>query len=255
MVDIFSIYLKELIRARDKAKESDRLKSAFLANMSHEIRTPMNGIMGFANLLENPELNTDKQQKYLKIIQQNGQRMINTINDIIDISKIEAGQMKVHISEIDLSVKFEDLFNFFKPEADKKALYFSLKNSLSKKNCIINSDPGKIDSILSNLIKNAIKFSNTGSIEFGASIHSETNELADMAIEFYVKDTGIGIPLERQEFIFDRFVQADIEDKAAHEGSGLGLSIAKAYTEMLGGKIWLESVEGKGSVFYFTIPF
>ncbi|PLX01905.1 MAG: hypothetical protein C0595_13020, partial [Marinilabiliales bacterium] len=245
---------KEYITAKEKAEESDRLKSAFLANMSHEIRTPMNGILGFTNLLKKPGLSGKEQEKFISIIEKSGNRMLNTINDIIDISKIEAGQVDVVISDINLNNKIEELYDFFLPEANKKDLELYLINKLPNRKVIIKSDKEKLDSIITNLIKNAIKYTHNGSIEFGCLINKKGE------LEFYIKDTGIGIPKNRQEAIFSRFEQADIEDKQAYEGSGLGLAISKAYVEMLGGKIWVESdpdsrKEGIGSQFHFTIPY
>ena len=180
--------------------------------------------------------------------------MLNTINDIIDISKIEAGQVDVVISDINLNNKIEELYDFFLPEANKKDLELYLINKLPNRKVIIKSDKEKLDSIITNLIKNAIKYTHNGSIEFGCLINKKGE------LEFYIKDTGIGIPKNRQEAIFSRFEQADIEDKQAYEGSGLGLAISKAYVEMLGGKIWVESdpdsrKEGIGSQFHFTIPY
>ena len=241
------LHEEQILKALEKAEESDRLKSAFLANMSHEIRTPMSGILGFSELLKQPNLSIENQQKYLSIINKSGNRMLDTINDIMDISKIESGQMTVSFSEFNINTKVEELYSFFKPEAEKKGLEFLFNQKLAIKNAIIKSDGNKIYSILLNLIKNAIKFTLNGTIEFGYTIKGKN-------IEFFVNDTGIGIPENRQSFIFDRFVQADIEDKAAFEGSGLGLAISKSYVEMLKGKIWLRSEEGKGSQFYFTIP-
>ena len=242
----------ELIAAKEKAEESDRLKSAFLTNMSHEIRTPMNGILGFASLLKVPGLTGKEQRKFIDIIEKSGDRMLSTINDIIDISKIEAGQVNVIISDINLNKQLDELFEFFLPEAKKKNIQLSIRNKVPKQQTNFKSDKEKLNSILTNIIKNAIKYTHDGSIEFGYSINEKDkkNEL-----EFYVKDTGIGIPEERQNAVFNRFVQADIEDRQVYEGSGLGLAISKAYVEMLGGKIWVESVEGVGSQFYFTIPF
>ena len=238
----------ELIAAKEKAEESDRLKSAFLANMSHEIRTPMSGILGFSELLKTPQLSAEKQQKYIEIIEKSGKRMLSTINDIMDISKIEAGLMTVSLSEFNISEKSTDIFNFFKLEAKNKGLHLSINNKLKTEEEIIITDKEKLYSIMTNLVKNAIKFTNTGSIEFGFTVKNEK-------LEFCIKDTGIGIPKDRQAFIFDRFIQADIEDKLVHQGSGLGLAISKSYVEMLGGEIWVISEEGKGSEFYFSIPF
>lgn len=243
---------KELILAKEKAEESDRLKSAFLANMSHEIRTPMNGILGFSELLKEPNLTGDKQQKYIEIIEKSGVSMLNIINNIVDISKIEAGLMKTVVSELDINEQIEYVYTFFKPEVEGKGMQLSFKNGLPVKEAIINSDREKIYAILINLVKNAIKYSNEGSIEFGYQLKVGSKPLE---LEFFVKDTGIGIPKDRQKSIFERFIQADISDKMARQGAGLGLSISKAYVEMLGGKIWLESQKGKGSVFYFTIPY
>ncbi|MBI9037410.1 MAG: PAS domain S-box protein [Bacteroidales bacterium] len=238
--------------AKEKAEESDRLKSAFLANMSHEIRTPMNGILGFADLLREPEISGQEQEKYVDIIEDSGKRMLNIINDLIDISKVEAGQMEVNISETNINEQIEYLYTFFKPEVENKGMKLSFSNTLTKNEAIIETDKEKVYAILTNLIKNAIKYSNKGNIEFGYNLKKDS---VPVEMEFYVKDTGIGIPENRQQAVFDRFVQADIEDKKAMEGAGLGLSICKAYVEMLGGKIWLESKERTGSQFYFTIPY
>lgn len=240
---------KELIAAKEHAEESDRLKSAFLANISHEIRTPMNGILGFSELLRTPDLPPDAMNRYIHIIEQSGARLLNIINNILDISKIEAGQMQVTLSDTNVNEQIEYIYSFFKPEVEQKGLQFLCKNTLPASKAILKTDREKIYVILSNLVKNAIKYTNAGAIEFGVSTGS-TNK----TIEFYVKDTGAGIPEDRQEAIFERFIQADISDKKALQGAGLGLSIAKAYIEMLGGTIRVESEVGKGSAFYFTIP-
>jgi signal transduction histidine kinase len=238
----------ELLKAKEKAEESDRLKSAFLANMSHEIRTPMNGILGFAQILKEPDLTGAEQQQYIEIIEKSGARMLNIINDIIHISKIEAGLMEFDIVETNINEQIEYIFTFFKPEAEAKGIKLYYTNPLPSREAIIKTDREKVYAILTNLVKNAIKYSHEGSIEFGYKNKGEV-------FEFYVKDTGIGIPKDRQEAIFERFIQADIFDKMAKQGAGLGLSISKAYVEMLGGKIWVESQEGKGSTFYFTLPY
>lgn len=242
----------ELIIAKEKAEESDRLKSAFLANMSHEIRTPMNGILGFAELLKEPGLSGEEQQEYLTIIEKSGARMLNIINDIVDISKIESGLAIANFSEVNINSKIEFVYRFFKPETEVKGIQLTYKNGLSNGNTIIHTDGEKLYAILTNLVKNAIKFTNSGQIEIGCNLVKEN--YATSVIEFYVKDTGIGIPKNRQNAVFERFIQADIADSKAYQGAGLGLSISKAYVEMLGGKIWVESEEGKGSTFFFTIP-
>lgn len=238
----------ELKIALEKALESDRLKSAFLANMSHEIRTPMNGILGFVNLLSEPDLQKDQIDQYSAIINKSSKRLLNTINDIIDISKIEAGEMVVSKIETSLNIVLDEIYSFHSSEAKLKGLSLILKPSLSTEPTTIITDSNKLYGILTNLVKNAIKYTHQGSIIFGYTIK-------DNFIEFFVKDTGIGIPRDRIQAIFNRFEQADIEDTRAFEGSGLGLTISRAYTEMLGGKLSVESEEGIGSKFIFTIPY
>ena len=237
----------ELITAKEKAEESDRLKSAFLANMSHEIRTPMNGILGFTSLLKQAKGTIEEQREYINIIEKSGFRLLNIINDIIDISKIESGQMKLKIAPTNIDEQLKYLFDFFKPEAERKGLAFLLKKGVCAESSIINTDGEKVYAILTNLIKNAIKFTDTGVVEVEYFCK-------DKDFEFLVRDTGVGIPKDRQQAIFERFVQADISDKRAYQGAGLGLSITKAFVEMLGGKIWVESEVHVGSVFHFTIP-
>lgn len=244
--------LEDLIKAKEKAEESDRLKSAFLANMSHEIRTPMNGILGFTDLLKEPNLPDEDQKEYIDIIERSGARMLNTINDIINISKIESGQMTVSISETNIHEVIEHIFSLFKPVVEQKGIQFSLKNSLSVYEANIKTDHQKVYVILSNLIKNAIKFTKEGSIEIGYNLNV-TGSNAELI--FYVKDTGIGILPENMNIIFERFRQGNESNSRNYEGVGLGLSISKAYVEMLGGKIWAESRVGFGSTFYFSIPY
>ncbi len=239
---------EQLEVAKGRAEESDRLKSAFLANMSHEIRTPMNGILGFAELLKEPDLSGEEQQKYISIIEKSGQRMLNIINDLIDISKIEAGQMEVHTSLTNINGHLSTLFVFFRPEAERKNIRLSFTCALPDAESIILTDSEKIYAILTNLIKNAIKYTHQGSIEFG--YHKKNGRLA-----FFVKDTGIGIRQEKLGAIFERFVQADTMITKPYEGAGLGLSISKAYVAMLGGEIWVESEFGNGSTFWFSIPY
>ncbi len=244
--------LEELLVAKEKAEESDRLKSAFLANMSHEIRTPMNGILGFASLLKEPKLSGEQQQKYIQIIEKSGARMLNIINDIVNISKIESGLMDVHLSEMNLNTQLQFVYDVLKLDADHKKLNLSFNCGFTGEEAIIQTDSEKFYGILFNLVKNAIKYTDSGAIEFGYNI---VDTQGHASLRFYVKDTGIGIPKNRQEVIFERFIQADISDKMARQGAGLGLAISKAYVEMLGGKIWVESEVGKGSTFYFTLPY
>jgi hypothetical protein len=256
---------KELKDAKEHAEQSDRLKSAFLANMSHEIRTPMNGILGFAELLKEPDLDGERQQEYIRIIEKSGVRMLNIINDIVDISKIESQQMKVSVSVTNINEKIEYIHTFFKPETDKKGIDFRFQTGLPEIKANILTDKEKIYAILTNLVKNAIKFCDKGAIEIGydlvethglvETLHATSLQNPTMSLQFYVRDTGVGIPKNRQEAIFDRFVQADLADKRAFQGAGLGLSISKAYVEMLGGKIWVESEVGKGSTFFFSLPY
>ncbi|MFA5971378.1 MAG: ATP-binding protein [Lentimicrobiaceae bacterium] len=238
---------KNLIIAKERAEESDRLKSAFLANMSHEIRTPMNGILGFSNLLKEPGLTGATQQEYIEIIEKSGARMLNIINNIVDISKIESGLMEINLKESNIIEQVEYSYNCFKPEVERKGMQLIYTSPVNLNNVIIKTDREKIFAILTNIVKNAIKFTSHGYIEIGFDIKGKY-------LEFFVKDTGIGIPPDRQEAVFERFVQSDISDKLAFQGAGLGLSIAKAYVELLGGKIWLESDGKNGTTFYFTIP-
>jgi PAS domain S-box-containing protein len=237
----------ELIKAKERAEQSDNLKTAFLANMSHEIRTPMNGILGFANLLKTPNLSGEEQQDYIKIIERSGLRMLNIINDIISISKIESGLVELSITESNINKQIEYIYTFFKQEIADKDMQLTVNYPPSGMQTIIFTDREKLFSILTNLVKNAIKYSEKGTIEMGFYKKGEF-------LEFYVKDTGTGIDRARQKAIFERFIQADIADRMARQGAGLGLAISKAYVEMLGGKIWVESEKDIGSCFFFTIP-
>ena len=243
---------QDLIATFKRAEESDRLKTVFLQNISHEIRTPMSGILGFIDLLSEPELSGEKQKEYVDVIKISSDRMLSTVNDLIDISIIESGQAKVFNAETNINQQTENLFACFKQKAANKGIKFLIKNTLPEPEANIVTDSDKFYSILSYLVKNAIKFTSEGYVEFGYNLKSDRG-VAEL--EFFVKDTGVGIPKDRQQAIFDRFVQADLNLARRFEGAGLGLSISKAYVEMLGGKIWVESEEGAGSQFYFTIPY
>ena len=238
----------QLQKEKARAQESDRLKSAFLANMSHEIRTPMNGILGFAQLLRSKNVDSEKRNKYFEIIESSGQRMLNIIEELIDISKIESGQTDIQKEETDINKQLDDLYVFFKKETDKKNIQFHLHKNLDNANSTINTDKTKLSQILTNLIKNAIKFTDSGYINFGYTYKQNV-------LEFYVEDTGIGIDANAQEKIFKRFNRVDDKYGRDYEGIGLGLSIAKAYIDMMDGEIWYNSVEGKGTTFFFTLPY
>ncbi|MDY0343611.1 MAG: ATP-binding protein [Lentimicrobium sp.] len=239
---------QELIKARQKAEENDRLKSAFLANMSHEIRTPMNGILGFTELLKDLDLTGQEKHSYIHIIEKSGTRMLNIINDIISISRIEARETEVVVSNTNINEQLEYLYNFFKLEAKQKKIQLSIKNALPKNEAFIRTDREKVYAVLTNLVKNALKFTKSGFIEFGYEVKGEY-------LEFYVKDSGSGIPDEQKDSIFERFRQVSDTLNRNFEGSGLGLPISKAYVEMLGGKIWVESNIEQGSTFRFNLPY
>ncbi|MGL5785312.1 MAG: ATP-binding protein [Bacteroidales bacterium] len=235
----------ELIEAKEKAEESEKLKMAFLQNISHEIRTPLNSISGFIDLLNDNDYPKEVQKEYLAIMKSNSQRLLNTLNEIIDMAKIEAGTSKSHYSTINVAEIIEDIHSFFQPEASKKGL--QLITDYQEKDITIQTDEEKFYSILTNLIKNAIKYSEKGCITIGF-----TKGISEVVI--YIKDEGIGIPADQFEEIFKRFRQVDNSSSRSHEGAGLGLSIVKSYIDQLGGKIWLDSEMDKGSTFYFSLP-
>ncbi|MGA2296447.1 MAG: ATP-binding protein, partial [FCB group bacterium] len=237
----------ELIIAKDKAEESDKLKTAFLQNMSHEIRTPLNGIIGFSGLLNAENISKDDIREFTAIISQSGKRLIEIVNNVLDISKIQTGQVNLEQKPILINSIFSDLFTFFSSFADTKNIKLNYHN-LDDKFRTIYSDEAKLHQILTNLINNAIKFTKSGSIDFGY-------EIKDNVIQLYVKDTGIGIQADMYERIFDRFTQAESTLSRNYEGAGLGLAICKGLVELLGGKIWVESEINKGTTFFFTLPY
>lgn len=239
---------QELIIAKEKAEENNRLKTAFLANLSHEIRTPLNSILGFAELLNEPHISHKELKEYASFIDKGGKRMLNIINDLIDISKIESGLVEIFLSTFNLNEQIADVYGFFKQEAEQKKIKISIIKGLSDNESEIHSDKDKVNAVLINLVKNALKFSHEGIIEI-------CYEKKEDFLEFCVKDTGIGIQPDHQDIIFDRFRQANETITRNYDGSGLGLSISKAYIELLNGKIWVESEFGKGSKFFFTIPY
>jgi PAS domain S-box-containing protein len=239
---------EELIKAKEMAEESDHLKTAFLHNISHEIRTPMNAIVGFSALLNEPDVSSEDQRSYLKIIIESSDQLLAIVNDIIEISNIEVGILKKNLNEINLNAQLIILYQQFKYKAVEKGIDFELYTSLTDSSSEIETDSTKLKQILSNLLNNAFKFTKKGKISFGYNIRNSN-------IEFFVSDTGIGIIEEQHEKIFERFYQVESSATRAYEGTGLGLAITKAYVEFLGGRIWLESEYRKGSVFFFTLPY
>ncbi len=237
----------ELSNAKEKAEESERLKSAFLANMSHEIRTPLNGIVGFTELLNDAELDREKRALYIKTVHNCSHQLLNIVNDILDISMIETGQVLVNEKTVDLNELLDNLYDQFRISTENKHLKLFLKIPDSSKKITFPTDEEKLLQILNNLLSNAVKFTHKGSIEFGYQI-------LDKDILFFVKDTGIGISPYLQKAVFERFIQSDLSDTREYGGNGLGLSIAKSYIELLKGKIWLESEVNEGSTFFFSIP-
>jgi PAS domain S-box-containing protein len=239
---------QELISAKLKAEESDRLKTAFLHNVSHEIRTPMNAIIGFSSLLNDPALIETERQQYTEIIFQSSNQLLSIINDIVDVANIESGQVKVNITKTDLNVSMQNLFEQFSFSGKQYNIPITLSKGLPDEKALIMTDSTKLIQILSNLINNSIKFTRKGKIEFGYS-------LKDNFLRFFVKDTGIGIPQESLVKIFDRFYQVDRTISRQFGGTGLGLSICKAYVQLLGGDISVKSAPGEGTIFVFTIPY
>ncbi len=238
----------ELIAAKEKAEESDRLKTSFLLNMSHEIRTPMNAIIGFSKMLNNPELGDEKRKSFVSIIVNSTNQLLSIVNDILTISSVETKQEKLNIQKVCINSIIVELLAIFRTQAFNQNISFYGKQQLTDRQSEIYSDKTKIIQILSNLITNAFKFTYQGFIEFGYQLKNEY-------LEFYVKDSGIGIETEMQEKIFERFRQANESINKRYGGTGLGLAISKAFTELLGGRIWVQSELDKGATFYFTIPY
>lgn len=238
---------EELELAKERAEKADMLKSQFIANVSHEIRTPMNGIIGFTELLKEPTLTEQQKAEYIEIIQNSGERMMTMINDLINISKLESGQEVVKPSYFSIKELIQNTISFFLLEAKTKGISIECSSCSTKEDIIIHTDREKLYGILNNIIKNAIKYSNKGTISCGY-------EQKDNFVQFFVKDQGIGISQEAQSSIFNRFYQADSSLNRNYEGVGLGLSISKAYVELMGGEIWVESEVEKGTTFYFTLP-
>ena len=240
--------VQDLTAALKKAEENDRLKTAFLNNISHEIRTPMNAIIGFSGFLNEPELDASDRQEYTDIICKASKQLLSIIDDIINISTVEAGQEVYRAKETNLNSLLRNLLRQFKVKTSKNEVRFNLSAPLPEEFSNIITDETKLLQIITNLLNNASKFTHQGTISFGYTLQGDN-------LEFFVKDTGIGIDESLHEAIFDRFRQADSSISREYGGTGLGLSISKAYVELLGGKIWLTSKPGEGTSFYFTIPY
>lgn len=242
----------QLVKAKDKAEEGERLMTAFLQNISHEIRTPLNAIMGFSGLLVENELTSDKRKDFVSIILKSSSQLLNIVNDILTISSIETRQVKLSLTNANLNQLIDSIYAYFKSEADSNGLELKFNKGLSDNRADVYTDIMKLHQILFNLISNALKFTKTGSITFGYDVNEgETGEY----LSFFVKDTGIGIEKERHQLIFEKFRKIDNKTGVLNRGIGLGLSIAKAFADIMGGRIWVQSVPGEGSVFYLEIPY
>ncbi|MFO7864709.1 MAG: PAS domain S-box protein, partial [Salinivirgaceae bacterium] len=243
---------EELIEAKEKAEESDRLKTAFLQNMSHEIRTPLNAISGFSGMLNKPSLAENKRQKFVSIIQNSSNQLLSIVSNILTISSLETKQERVNITAVSVNEVLEELHTIFKDQAYRKNIALRKILSLTNTKSEVYTDKTKVTQVLSNLIANALKFTAHGTIEYGYELkrNGTTEEL-----EFFVKDTGIGISKEEQTIIFERFQQAHKSINKLYGGTGLGLSISKGFVEILGGKMWVQSEPKKGTTFYFTLPY
>jgi signal transduction histidine kinase len=242
---------KELLAQKQTAEFNDRMKSEFLANMSHEIRTPLNGIVGFTSMLDRKELPEDKREKYLRIIHSSTQHLLTLVSDIIDISKIEAGQLKLSYVQVDVHQLLEDLQATFVAEANrlgKKNIRIIKQIEKPSAHLTINCDEIRLKQVLNNLLGNALKFTNDGDIRFGYTI------MNDKTIRFYVRDSGIGISKAAQKIIFNRFKQTKEGEKDIYKGFGLGLAISKGIIEIMGGKIDVISEPENGAEFFFTLP-
>ncbi|MFW6095390.1 MAG: PAS domain S-box protein, partial [Bacteroidota bacterium] len=245
-------YKKNLVRAKEQAEESDRLKSVFLANMSHEIRTPMNAILGFSQLLKDNRFTEDKQNEFLEIIHNRSRHLLQVINDIVDISKIESNQLTIEPVSFYLNDLIRELYDSFfiaMGQADNQKVRLKVHKAMEREQSQIITDKNRLNQILTNLLNNAVKFTNEGMVEFGYLLDENDS------LMFFVRDTGVGIPEDKQDEIFLRFRQGDESSSREYEGTGLGLSISKHLVELLGGEIWLESAAGEGATFYFSLPF
>ncbi len=239
---------EQLQKAKEQAEESDRLKTAFLQNMSHEIRTPLNAICGFAGMLNLPDIEKDQSQAYANIIQNSSDQLLSIVSDVLTISALETEQEKVYVDRVNINRRLDDLFVIFNEQAKKRNIKLKLNKTLSDTSSEVFTDKTKFVQIFTNLLTNAFKFTKEGHVEYGY-IRKEK------VLEFYVKDSGVGIEPQLQGIIFERFRQADLSLHRSVGGNGLGLSISMGFAKLLGGTIWVESEQGKGACFYFTIPY
>ena len=237
----------KIIAAMKKAEESDRLKSDFLANMSHEVRTPLNSIIGFSELLSDSCFKEEEKNEFIQHIITNGNKLLTIISDIMDISMMESGVFKIRKSQVNVHEFVSNIMKQFSVQIEEKKLGIKLSLPANDEETIIIADADRLSQIFNNLISNALKFTVNGRIEIGYQPKAKM-------VEFYVKDTGIGIPTEYQDKIFERFRQVESGYTRQYSGSGLGLAITKNLAELMGGNIWFESEPGKGSGFYFTLP-
>jgi len=239
--------LEKLVEARKRDDDSESLKAAFLHNISHEIRTPLNAIVGFSTLLEEFPDSPEKRREYLDIISRSSDHLLEIIDDIVEISKIEAKTVKISREKVNIDNLLLTVYDQYRFLASEKGVVFNFVIIHGGSDPCIYTDSYKVTQILKNLVNNALKFTSEGRVEFGYNVKEKY-------IEFHVSDTGIGIPTEQQANIFTRFYQGDSTSKRSYGGTGLGLAIAKAYTELLGGDIWFTSQQGEGSTFRFTLP-
>jgi len=251
VMDRFIQQKQELVIAKEKAEESEKLKTAFLSNMSHEIRTPLNGILGFSRLLVEEELTPELRTEFVKIIETNGDQLLTHLNNVMDLAKMDAGILTLENRACSIFNIVNELYLHYSTNIKviSGAIRFEVKPGLSEQDSQIISEPDRIMQILKHLIENAFKYTEKGTIEFGYNIHEHYQLL------FYIKDSGIGIPKKKQEMVFDNFMQGDMSIRRKYSGSGLGLSLAKSLVELMKGKIWLSSELHKGTTVYFSIPY
>lgn len=244
---ILNKHLVKLRKAEKEAKESDMLKTSFLQNISHEIRTPMNSIIGFSDLLREDNLPENKRKEFLEIISYSSNQLLRIVNDLLDISLIETGNVRVSEDKVHINKMIDEIYLSFKNQIEGDISFILLKE-LSDDQCLIYTDENKLRQILTNLVNNAIKFTEIGYIKFGYKLKKNI-------LEFFIEDTGIGIPHDMQDKIFNRFLKVDQNVKRLYPGVGLGLSICKGNAEVINGQIRVESSPGKGSVFFVSIPY